>query len=86
MTHTLSLSEAKARLSEVVRQVRTSGIETVITLDGRPAVRVVPVPPEPRDLTDAEIATCKALMGSLDRGESVTGAFDALALVAEGRR
>lgn len=44
----VSLSDAKARLSEVVRSVRTRGEEAVITVDGEPAVRLVPVHP-PRD-------------------------------------
>lgn len=86
MTHSLSLSEAKARLSEVVRDVRTTLEETVITVDGRPAVRVVPMPNEPRRLTEAEMAMDQALMASIDRLESVSTPFDAVESIGDGRR
>ena len=86
MTHQLSLSEAKARLSELVRDVRTSREETVITVDGRPAVRIVPLAAEARRLTPAEVAIDRALTASLERAERVPGTFDAVTLVGEGRR
>lgn len=86
MTHSLSLSEAKARLSEVVRDVRTSREEIIITVDGRPAARVVAVEAEPRRLTDAEVAADRALMASIDRLPSAPGEFDALELIRDGRR
>ncbi len=82
----LSLSDAKARLSEVVRGVRTRGEAAVITVDGEPAARIVPVDPGPRSLTSAEAAGYRALMASLDRFERPTAEFDAVALIAEGRR
>jgi prevent-host-death family protein len=73
----LSLSDAKARLSEVVRRVRTRGEEAVITVDGEPAARIVPVDPGPRSLTPAEAAGYRALMASLVRIERPTSEFDA---------
>jgi len=86
MSTSLSLSHAKARLSEVVRAARTMGQETIITVDGEPAVRVVPVAPGPRPLTDAEVASIHALLASLQRIERPSTGFDAVALVGEGRR
>jgi prevent-host-death family protein len=86
MSATLTLSDAKARLSEVVRGVRTRGEEAVITVDGEPAARVVPVDPGPRSLTAAEAAGYRALMASLARLERPTSEFDAVELIGEGRR
>jgi prevent-host-death family protein len=82
----VSLSDAKARLSEVVRSVRSGGEDTIITVDGQPAVRLVPVQSGPRSLTGAEVAGVRALMGSLLRIERPTAEFDAVELVGEGRR
>ena len=56
----LPLSDAKARLSEVVRTVRRTGEEAIITVDGKPAVRVVPVRRDPVALTGEE----KGYLGS----------------------
>lgn len=86
MSTSLSISRAKARLSEVVRAARSAGEETIITVDGEPAVRLVPVHPGPRRLTDAELATHRALMASLQRIERPATEFDAVTLVGEGRR
>lgn len=86
MSKTLTLSDAKARLSEVVRAVRTRGEDAVITVDGEPAARIVPVRPAPRELTPAEVAAYRALMASLNRIERVQGEFDAVELIREGRR
>lgn len=86
MSTRVSLSEAKARLSEVVRVVRTRGEETLITVDGEPAVRIVPVAQGPRMLTGAETAGYRALYASLTRFDRATSDFDAVKLVAEGRR
>ena len=86
MSATLTLSDAKARLSEVVRGVRTRGEEAVITVDGEPAARVVPVDPGPRSLTAAEAAGYRALMASLARIERPTSEFDAVELIGDGRR
>ena len=86
MSATLTLSDAKARLSEEVRGVRTRGEEAVITVDGEPAARVVPVDPGPRSLTAAEAAGYRALMASLARLERPTSEFNAVELIGEGRR
>ena len=82
----VSLSDAKARLSEVVRLVRTRGEDAVITVDGKPAVRLVPVLAGPRPLTSAEAAGFRALLGGLARIPRPAGEFDAVELVGEGRR
>jgi prevent-host-death family protein len=86
MSTIVSLSDAKARLSEVIRSVRTHGEDAVITVDGEPAVRLVPVNPGPRALTSAETAGFNALMIALSRIERPTSEFDAVELIAEGRR
>ena len=86
MSTIVSLSDAKARLSEVVRSVRTRGEDTVITVDGEPAVRLVPVYPGPRTLTSAEAAGFRALLGGLARIARPSTEFDAVDVVREGRR
>lgn len=86
MSTIVSLSDAKARLSEVVRSVRTRGEDAVITVDGEPAVRLVPVHPGPRALTPAETAGFRALLGGLSRIVRPGTEFDAADLVSEGRR
>ena len=82
----LNLSAAKSGLSEVVRSVRRSGESVVITVDGEPAARIVPIDAEPRRLSAAEVATVRALMDAVARIPRPSGAFDAVGLVAEGRR
>ena len=86
MGQSLPLSEAKARLSEVVRTVRHTGKETVITVDGVPAVRIVPVEQAPASLSEAEVATSRALLKALRRMPRSKGTFDAVELIKEGRR
>lgn len=86
MSVQVSLSDAKARLSEVVRTVRARGEEAVITVDGEPAVRLVPVHPGPRTLSPAEAANFQALMRALSRIDRPDSEFDAVDLVGEGRR
>lgn len=81
----LPLSEAKARLSEVVRNVRRTGASVVIAVDGEPAVTVSPYTGAPRRLTDAEVAMDKALQDAALR-LAVDEPFDAVALVRDGRR
>ena len=51
MRYSLSLSDAKATLSKVVRDVRSSGASVLITVDGEPAARVEPVTRAARALT-----------------------------------
>ena len=86
MSTTMSLSHAKARLSELVRDVRANGGDAVITVHGEPAVRLVPIHSGPRPLTPAELAGYRALMSSLDRIQRPTSEFDAVERVGEGRR
>lgn len=83
---TLSLSDVKARLSEVVRSVRQTGEPLVITVDGQPAAQICSWQPPERKLSRVEIATSRALMESLKRIARPAGTFDAVAAVAEGRR
>ena len=82
----LSLSDAKARLSEVVRTVRQTGEPLVITVDGEPTVQINSIANAVRPLTRAETATLRSLFASLERIPRSSSPFDAAALVAEGRR
>jgi prevent-host-death family protein len=86
MSSQISLSEAKARLSEVVRAVRVRGEETIITVDGEPAARLIPVRAGPQPLTAVEAASYRALMASLGRIPRPTDEFDAVEWIGEGRR
>jgi prevent-host-death family protein len=86
VTRSLPLTEAKARLSEVVRNVRRSRKAVTVTVDGEPVVEIAPAPAPRRDLTDNEVATTYALISALIRAPRVSGAFDAVALIGEGRR
>lgn len=80
------LSIAKAKLSELVRNVGKSGNEVILTVDGEPAARLVPITAPPRLLTAAEVNTVRVLMAGLTRIPRATEPFDAVALVADGRR
>ncbi len=86
MSTVVNLSDAKARLSELVRGVRTRGEDAVITVDGEPVVRIVPIHASPRPLTAAEMAAYRALMASIGRIQRPDSGFDAVELVREGRR
>jgi len=85
-SRSLNLSRAKAGLSGVVRRVRRTGETIVITVDGEPAARIVPVEDEPRRLTATEIATARVMMNALVRIPRPSEPFDAVVAVAEGRR
>lgn len=82
----VNLSTVKSTLSEIVRTVRRTGESVVITVDGEPAARISAIDGEPRRLTTAERATVRALMDGLIRIPRPGDAFDAAALVAQGRR
>lgn len=86
MTTLFTLSDAKARLSEVVRAVRTGREDAVITVDGEPAVRLVPLEAGPRQLTPAETAGFRALIAGLSRIRRPDTPFDAVELLRAGRR
>jgi prevent-host-death family protein len=85
-SRSLKLSAAKAGLSEVVRTVRRTGESVEITVDGEPAARIVPIATHPRSLTASEVATVRALMDAVLRIPRPLEPFDAVALIAEGRR
>jgi prevent-host-death family protein len=80
------LSIAKAKLSELVRNVGKSGNEVVLTVDGEPAARLVPIASPPRRLTPAEVNSVRVLMTGLTRIPRAEAPFDALDLLGEGRR
>ena len=81
----LPLSDAKARLSEVIRTIRRTGESVVISVDGEPAVTLARYTGEAQRLTDAEVAADRALQDAALR-LARSDAFDAVALVREGRR
>jgi prevent-host-death family protein len=86
MTAVLSLSEAKARLSEVVSAAQLRGEETVVTVDGEPAARVVLVPDWRPPLTEAEVATFRILTNTILALDRVEEPFDAVELLRDGPR
>ena len=82
----MNLSAAKARLSEVVREVCQTGQEVTITVDGEPTVGIAPEATAIRTLTKAEIATVRALTDAIGRIGRPQATFDAVAFIADGRR
>ena len=50
------LSDAKARLTDLVRQAE-AGEEVVLTRHGRPAARIVPVAPAPSGIVRTQLLT-----------------------------
>ena len=86
MSAKVTLSDAKARLSELVRNARTQGEDAIITVDGEPAARLVPIEGGLRTLTTAEVAAYRAILSSLTRFDRPDDAFDAVELMGEGRR
>jgi len=86
MTTQIPLTDAKTRLSEIVRTVRRTGGSVTITVDGEPAAQLAPVEGEARDLTEQEIATVRALTRAVLGLPRPSGPFDAIELVGEGRR
>mgnify|MGYP002714461186 FL=1 len=52
----ISLSDAKARLTDLVRQAE-AGEEVVLTRHGRPAARIVPVAPTPSSIVRTQLLT-----------------------------
>lgn len=63
---TVSLAEAKARLSELLDQVE-AGEEVVITRHGRAVAKISPMAPPRRPLPLAELADFRASMPRLRR-------------------
>ncbi len=83
---TLPLSDAKARLSEVVRNVRATGAPVTITVDGEPAVVVSAAPAQPTPPTAFEIDSTLALYEAILTMPRPDAPFDAVELVQAGRR
>ena len=83
---TIPLSDAKARLSEVVRTVRRDRVPVVVTVDGEPAVAITPVMATPELLTPRQVAVAEALRRAILEAHRPEGPFDAVELVREGRR
>jgi len=83
---TMTLSEAKARLSEVVRTVRRDRVRVLITVDGEPAVAIAPVDPIPVTLTPQELRVARALESAILTAEQLGESFDAVELIRDGRR
>lgn len=50
MSDEYSLYDAKAKLSQIVRQVRERGGSVVVTVHGRPVVEIRPYQPDSADL------------------------------------
>jgi len=82
----IPLTDAKTRLSEIVRTIRRTRDRVTITVDGEPAAVIAPLEKEPCDLTEQEAATARALFESMVRLAKAGEPFDAVALVGEGRR
>lgn len=59
MADTYSLYEAKAKLSEIIRQVRERGRTATITYRGEPVAEIRPLPREGRGL-EARLAELEA--------------------------
>lgn len=85
MATTLPLSQVKAHLSEVVRQVRAGAEPVVITVDGQAAAVLSAVVDADRCLTPAEAATDRVLAEAILR-LGATEPFDAVELIRDGRR
>ncbi len=83
---TMTLTEAKARLSEVVKSVRRDRTRLVITVDGEEAVVIAPVDGTPRLLSPREVAVAQALEAAVLAHGRASGPFDAVELIREGRR
>jgi prevent-host-death family protein len=82
----LALSDAKTRLSEVVRSIRATGRPVILTVDGEPAVEIRQVRSSERTLRRQDLNAFDALLGALPHLWTPTEPFDAVAAVSEGRR
>ena len=75
-----SLTEAKARLTELVRRAE-AGDDIVLTRHGRPAVRLVPVPtkkPRDREALRALLEELRGASGKVSPGPSAARSQDFL--------
>ena len=73
------LSDAKARLTDLVRQAE-AGEEVVLTRHGRPAARIVPVAPTPSSVARTQLLTRLQLSAAsnLQRGPEAAHSQDFL--------
>ena len=73
------LSDAKARLTDLVRQAE-AGEEVVLTRHGRPAARIVPVAPTPSSAARTQLLTRLQLSAArnLHRGPEAARSQDFL--------
>jgi prevent-host-death family protein len=82
----IALSEAKAKLSQIIRDVRSSGEPMLVTVDGEPAAVIEPAPGELRKLTAQEVARYRLIEAGLLATDWGNEPFDAMELVRAGRR
>jgi prevent-host-death family protein len=83
---TLPLSDAKARLSEVIRNVRSTGAPVTITVDGEPAVVMSAAPAQPTRPSTFEVDGALALYEAILAMSRPSAPFDAVELIRDGRR
>ena len=48
MKPTMSITELAANMLDVFQEIETTGQELIVTEDGRPMLRITPIPPAPR--------------------------------------
>ena len=48
MKPTMSITELAANMLDVFHELETTGQELIVTEDGRPMLRITPIPPAPR--------------------------------------
>lgn len=82
----VSLSEAKAKLSEYVRLAQEQGETITITVDQRPAAELRAVAKTGRDLTPAEILMIEAFSEKMCAEALDATPFNVLELMEEIRR
>jgi antitoxin (DNA-binding transcriptional repressor) of toxin-antitoxin stability system len=82
----VTLFDAETRLSEVIQVLHTRGEDAVITVDGEPVARLVSLKPSLRPLSTAEVLHARLQMDRIMQSDRPSDAFDAVLLVAEGRR
>ena len=82
----MTLTEAKARFSEVVRSVRQSRTPLIVTVDGEPAVAITPMMGTTARLDARQIRIVRALEDAILRMPKQGDEFDAVELVRDGRR
>ena len=83
---TLPLSAVKARFSEVVQGVRTTGEPITVTVDGEPAVVLSAAPTQKAQPRPFEVDACLALYEAILASPRPDAPFDAVESVRPGRR